>query len=61
MYTITVNVYKYSQLKWQEQILLNALTKAEAKQKSMLIPKPTRWTMGLTQRPDSRTIKRCSN
>ena len=31
MYTITVNVYKYSQLKWQEQALLNASSKAEAK------------------------------
>ena len=32
MYTITVNVYKYSQ--WLEQVLLNASSKAEAKQKT---------------------------
>ena len=33
MYTITINIYKYSQFKWQEQVLLDASTKAEAKQK----------------------------
>ena len=35
MYTLTVNIYKYDQLKWQEQVLLNASTKAEAKQKAL--------------------------
>lgn len=34
MYTITVNIYQYDQFKWQEQVLLNASTKAEAKQKT---------------------------
>ena len=33
MYTITVNIYKNNQIKWQEQVLLNASSKAEAKQK----------------------------
>ena len=61
MYTITVNVYKYSQLKWQEHVLLNASTKAEAKQKAMLIPNSSRWAMDITPRPDLRTINRCSN
>lgn len=30
MYTITVKIYKYDQVKWQEQVLLDASTKAEA-------------------------------
>lgn len=34
MYTITVNIYKYDQFKWQEQVLLDASSKAEAKQKT---------------------------
>lgn len=34
MFTIIVNIYKSNQLKWQEQVLLNASTKAEAKQKT---------------------------
>ncbi len=57
MYTLTVNIYKYNQFKWQEQVLLDASTKAEAKQKAMLIPNSTRWAMDLTPRPDLRTIK----
>lgn len=61
MYTVTVNIYKYSQLKWQEQVLLDASTKAEAKQKALLLPTTTHWAMDLTPRPDLRTIKRCSN
>lgn len=61
MYTITFNIYKYDQLKWQEQVLFNASTKADAKQKAMLIPNSTRWAMDLTPRPDLRTINRCSN
>lgn len=60
-FTITVNIYKYNQFKLQEQVLLNASTKAEAKQKAMLIPNSTRWVMDLTPRPDLRTIKRCSS
>lgn len=35
MYTITVNIYKNNQIKWQEQVLLNASSKAEAKQKNL--------------------------
>ena len=61
MYTITVNIYKYNQFKWQEQVLLDASTKAEAKQKAMLIPNSTRFAMDLTPRPNLRTIKRYSN
>ncbi len=61
MYTITVNIYKYDQFKWQEQVLLDASTKAEAKQKAMLLPNSTRWAMDLTPRLDLRTIKRYSN
>ena len=61
MYTIAVNIYKCDQFKWQEQVLLDASTKAEAKQKAMLLPTTTRWAMDLTPRPDLRTIKRCSN
>lgn len=61
MYTIAVNIYKCDQFKWQEQVLLDASTKVEAKQKAMLIPNSTRWAMDLTPRPDLRTIKRCSN
>ena len=57
MYTITINIYKNNQFKWQEQVLLDASTKAEAKQKAMLIPNSTRWAMDLTPRPDLRTIK----
>lgn len=57
MYTLTVNIYKNNQFKWQEQVLLDASTKAEAKQKAMLIPNSTRWAMDLTPRPDLRTIK----
>lgn len=61
MYTITVNKYKYDQPKWQEQVLLNASSKAEAKQKALLLPFYTRWAMDLIPRPDLCTIKRCSN
>lgn len=61
MYTLIVNIYKYDQFKWQEQVLLEASTKAEAKQKAMLIPNSTRWTMDLTPRPDLRTIKMQKN
>lgn len=57
MYTITINIYKNNQFKWQEQVLLDASTKAEAKQKAMLIPNSTRWAMDLTPRPDLHTIK----
>lgn len=57
MYTITVNIYKYDQFKWQEQVLLDASTKADAKQKAQLLPSSTRWAMDLTPRPDLRTIK----
>lgn len=60
-FTITVNIYKYNLFKLQEQVLLNASTQAEAKQKAMLIPNSTRWAMDLTPRPDLRTIKRCSS
>ncbi len=59
MYTIIVNIYKYNQLKWQEQILLDASTKAEAKQRALCLLDTTRWAMDLTPRPDLRTIKRC--
>lgn len=59
MYTITVNIYKNNQFKWQEQVLLNTSTKAEAKKKAMLIPNSTHWAMDLTPRPDLRTIKQC--
>lgn len=58
---ITVNIYKNNQFKWQEQVLLDASTKAEAKQKSMLIPNSTRWAMDLTPRPNLRTKKQCNN
>lgn len=51
----------YDQFKWQEQVLLDASTKAEAKQKAMLIPNSTRWAMDLTPRPDLRTIKMQKN
>lgn len=61
MYTLTVNIYMYDQFKWQEQVLLDASTKAEAKQKDMLIPNSTRWAMDLTPRPDLRTIKMQKN
>lgn len=61
MYTININIYKNNQFKWQEQVLLNASSKAEAKQKALLLPSYTRWAMDLTSRPDLRTIKRCSN
>lgn len=57
MYTITVIIYKYDQLKWQEQVLLNASTKAEAKQKALLLTNPTRLALDLSPRPDLRTIK----
>lgn len=57
MYTITVNIYKYDQFRWQEQVLLNASSKAEAKQKALLLPNTTHWAMDLTPRPDLRTIK----
>ena len=60
-FQITVNIYKYDQFKWQEQVLLDASTKAEAKQKAMLIPNSTRWAMDLTPRPDLRTIKMQKN
>lgn len=60
-FQITVNIYKNNQFKWQEQVLLDASTKAEAKQKAKLIPNSTRWAMDLTPRPDLRTIKRYSN
>lgn len=33
MFTIIVNIYKNNKFKWQEQALLNASSKAEAKQK----------------------------
>lgn len=61
MYTLTVNIYKCDQFKWQEQVLLDASTKVEAKQKAMLIPNSTRWAMDLTPRPDLRTIKMQKN
>lgn len=59
MYTITVNIYNYDQLKWQEQVLLDASSKAEAKQKALLLPTTTHWAMDLTPCPDLRTIKPC--
>lgn len=61
MFTITVNIYKNNQFKWQEQVLLNASTKAEAKQKALLLPSYTRWAMNLTPRPYLRTIKMQKN
>lgn len=61
MYTLTVNIYKYDQLKWQEQVLLNASSKTEAKQKALLLPTTTHWAMDLTPRPDLRTIKMQKN
>ena len=61
MYTLTVNIYKYDQLKWQEQVLLDASSKAETKQKALLLPTTTRWAMDLTPRPDLRTIKMRKN
>ncbi|MBP5411623.1 MAG: hypothetical protein J6Y47_00045 [Bacteroidales bacterium] len=36
MYTLTINIYKYDQFKWQEQVLLDASAKAEAKQKAYI-------------------------
>lgn len=61
MYTITVNVYKNNQFKWQEQVLLNASNKAKTMQQSLLLPNSTHWAMDFTPRPDLRTIKRYSN
>ena len=61
MFTIIVNIYKSNQLKWQEQVLLDASTKVEAKQKAILIPNSTCWAMNLTPRPDLRTIKMRKN
>lgn len=61
MYTIAVNIYKYNQFKLIEQVLLNASTKAEAKQQAMLLPASTHWVLGLTPYPDLRTIKQCNN
>jgi len=61
MYTITVNIYKYDQFKWQEHVLLNASSKAEAKGKARFLPITTRWAMDLTPRPDLRTIKMQKN
>lgn len=61
MFTIIVNIYKSNQLKWQEQVLLDASSKAEAKQKALLLPTTTRWAMDLTPRPDLRTIKMRKN
>lgn len=58
MYTITVNIYKYNQFRWQEQVLLDASTKAEAKQRALRLLNSTRWAMDLTPRPDLRTIKK---
>lgn len=61
MYTITINIYKNNQFKWQEQVLLDASTKADAKQKALLLPSSTRWAIDLTPRPDLRTIKMQKN
>lgn len=61
MYTIIVNIYKNNQFKWQEQVLLDASIKAEAKQRALCLPNTTRWAIDLTPRPDLRTIKRYSN
>ena len=33
MYTITVNIYKYNQFKWHEQVLYKASIKNEVKQR----------------------------
>ncbi len=46
MYTIAVNIYKYNQFKLIVQVLLNASTKAEAKQQAMLLPASTHWVLG---------------
>lgn len=51
MFTITVNIYKNNQFKWQKQVLLNASSKAEAKRKVLLLPAFSRWAMDLTPAP----------
>lgn len=56
-----INIYKNNQLKWQEQVLLNASSKTEAKQKALLLPTTTHWAMDLTPCPDLRTIKMQKN
>lgn len=61
MFTITLNIFKHDQFKWQEQVMPDASTKAEAKQKAMLTPNSTRWAMDLTLRLDLLTIKRYRN
>lgn len=61
MYTITVNIYKHKQFKWQEQVLLNASTKAAAKQQALLLPTSTLWALDLTPLLDLRTIKKVNS
>lgn len=60
MYTIIVNIYKSNQFKWQEQVLLNASTKAEVKQKAVVFA----YFYTLDARPDPRhdlrTTKHCN-
>lgn len=58
MYIITVNIYKYNNFKWQEQVSLDASNIIEAKQKALLLKSSSNWSMDLTVHPDLCTIKR---
>lgn len=57
MFSVTINIFKYNQFKWQEQVTLYASRRAEAKQKAIEIANSTRWAMDLTAKPDLRTLK----
>jgi hypothetical protein len=56
-FSVKLNIFKYSQLKYIEEKIFEAKDKADAKNIAKSFIASTEWAMDLTPIPDLRTLK----
>ncbi|MDR0604097.1 MAG: hypothetical protein LBG80_07330 [Bacteroidales bacterium] len=56
-FSVKLNIYKYSQLRYIEEEIFGAKDKSEAKSIAKSFTASTKWAMDLTPIPDLRTLK----
>ena len=56
-FVVKINVYKFSNLKWNEAKIFFAISKDDAKEIAKNFISSTEWAFDLTPIPDLRTLK----
>ena len=56
-FSVKLNIFKYSRLKWVEEKIFEAKDKTDAKIIAKNFTTSTEWAMDLTPIPDLRTLK----